>query len=257
MSLFQLSGYRNLRNASVHSVSKVTGFSRQQIIDILFSSGFNLLDIQFNKLNEAHLEVLAIEYTRAIKSYHKNILKRFNELKPQEKKDFNVFFSKFNRSRTRFWNTVDFSFGDEVTFPTKLDDKAIKEFFYDLVCEIDFQNFGSLKIEAVEDSEIFENAFSRIRHKIKLRYVKVSKVLDFRSLVCSFIIGGHYYIFSDEEDNSIEVLLKNSFSRLSMIKREALNQINILKFQIKWKTLNTLYGKLNKATYQIQISNYY
>lgn len=257
MSLFQLSEYRNLRNASVHSVSKVTGFSRQQIINILFSSGFNLLEIQFNKLNEAHLEVLAIEYTRAIKSYHKNILKRFDELNPQEKKDFNAFFSKFDSRKTNFWNTFNLGFTDEDTFPTKLDDESIKEFFYDLVCEIDFQNFGSLRMVSVEESDRFENAFSRIRHKIKLRQIKVSNVLDFRSLVCSFIICGHYYIFSDEEDNSIEVLLKNSFSRLSIMKREALNQINNLKFQIKWKTLNTLYRKLNKATYQIQISNYY
>lgn len=226
-------------SVTLSSVSKKLKISEDSIVSILRDAGFEVFNMPYVLLNEKHLEILSKGYVDAVKRFYTNSSKNFFSLNKHEQFEIKNFFLNFIAidSRYNYYSTN--SINNEI-FKSRLDSNLIKDFFYNLIDEIEFEEafYGPFFSKSRSVGHAVNDVFIKIFYKIKLK--TKSTFNNIKSKLFSIILNCHYYIFSDDENHSIRDSLKSCFSWVINISREALNNINYLKFQIEWKKLNYL-----------------
>lgn len=240
MGFFEFLYGKTQYKVSLSSVARMLKISEISIVAILREAGFNISNMPFVKLDERHLEILSVKYIDAIKNYHSSSIKNYYNLNFYDQEQTRRFFSKFIQNRF-FWH---FSYADitsETFLNSKLNSNSIKEFFYKIIEEIEFEELYGHKSYRLQISTSSDYQFNKFLHKIKL---KISNSFnDIKSKLISILTTYQYYVFSDDEEHIAKANLEFCFSALRNVLREALININYLKQQIQWKKLNYLYKK--------------
>ena len=226
-------------SVTLSSVSKKLKISEDSIISILRVAGFEVFNMPFILLNEKHLEILSKAYVDAVKRFYTSSSKNFFSLNKHEQFEMKNFFLNFVAIDSRYNSYSTNSISNEI-FKSKLDSNLIKDFFYSLIDEIEFEEgfYDPFFSKSKSVGHAVNDVFVKIFYKIKLK--TKSTFNNIKSKLFSIILNCHYYIFSDDENHSIRDSLKSCFSWVINISREALKNINYLKFQIEWKKLNYL-----------------
>ncbi|CAL65876.1 hypothetical protein [Christiangramia forsetii] len=216
---------------SLLGISTILGIEQEGVINLLRNAGFDIYNIPFTKLNDAHLGVLSKAYVKAVKSYYSRTSKNLKYLSQDEIEDSRIFFSKFIKRSTFFYFDPD---PKDQVFKKKLDERLIIDFFFELIDKIELRESIS-ELNNLVDYNFTDDVFSRIRYRIKID-VKLKYILkDLRSSIHSILVCFHYHIFSDDEDNTIEAN-RSRFSGKDFFTGEALKLFKFLKFLPKCET---------------------
>ncbi len=218
------------RALRIHQVADRTGLPKENIVGILENAGYLILGDQNNfVLKTEHLIIIEKHFNKAVKNLFKKSKKnyKFHEFEKNEslKKFFSNFIIRDIESYFRYQTIEDI-------YESRLSDYLIKEFFY--------RQILSLSVRLDND---FSNAIELLQFRIKNNSFR--SYLDFRKKSILFLLSGHYYVFSSEEDNSEKAEQLTSFSELSIGKlKEALNKfITDLKHH-SWTITTTKYSLL-------------
>ncbi|WP_291134433.1 hypothetical protein [Flavobacterium sp. UBA7663] len=233
MGLFDFFRKSKKHNVALHSVAKKLKISEESIVAILKEAGFEIYNFPYTFLNEKHLEILSQKYVEAIKSFYSSSSKNFYDLNNYQQIEVKKFFTKFIRYNLSF-NTCNQELIDDNFFKSKLDSELIKDFFYRLIDEIEFEAIHG-NIYHTDSISIEGKEFTKFLYKIKLK--TKSTFNNIKSKLFSILTTCHYYIFSDDEDHIAKAKLELCFSAMRDLSGEALKNINYLKFRIKWKKL--------------------
>jgi hypothetical protein len=233
MGLFDVFRKSRKYNVALHSVAKKLKISDESIVAILKDAGFEIYNFPQTLLNEKHLEILSQKYVDAIKRFYNTSSKSYYDLTFDEQLEVKRFFQKFIRN-DYFFERFNQDLPDSNFFKSKLDSELIKDFFYRLIYEVEFESaHGNVYYI---DSVTFEcKEFTKFLYKVKLK-IK-STFNNIKSKLFSILTSCHYYIFTDDEDHIAKAKLELCFSAVRNLSGEALKYINYLKFHIKWKEL--------------------
>lgn len=236
MGLFDLFIKSRKHNVALSSVAKKLKISEESIVAILREAGFDIYNFPHTFLNEKHLEILSQKYVEAIKNFYTSSSKNFYDLNTFEKLELKKFFAKFIRYDF-FLGSYNQELIDSKVFKSKLDSELIKDFFYSLIEEIEFEaihgNIYYTNIISVAGKE-----FTKFLYKVKLK--TKSTFNNIKSKLFSILTTCRYYIFTDDEDHTAKAKLELCFSAVRNLSGEALKNINYLKFHIKWTELKYL-----------------
>lgn len=214
------------------AVAKILGIVEQDIVTLLRNAGYDVHNIPFTKLNDGHLEVLSKAYVKGVKSYYNATSKNLKNLSKDEIEDSRNFFSRFIKRSMFFYFDAD---PKDQVFKKKLDDHLIIDFFFELIEKIELRE-SILGVNRLFDHNFPEDVFNRVRYRIKIDVKSKFILKDIRSSIHSILVCFHYYIFSDDEDNTIEARNCLRFSGKDFFAGEALKLVEFLKFSPKWKT---------------------
>ncbi|WP_072993986.1 hypothetical protein [Flavobacterium segetis] len=236
MGLFEFFRKGKKHNVALHSVAKKLKISEESIVNILKDSGFDIYNFPHTILNEKHLEVLSQKYVEAIKNFHNTSSKNLYNLSNFDRLEVQKFFSRFIRY-DYFTESYNEGLFDNKVFKSKLDSGLIKDFFYLLIDEIEF--------EAIHGNIFYTNGFSieckeftKFLYRVKLK--TKSTFNNIKSRLFSILTTCQYYIFTDDEDHIAKANFELCFSAVRDLSGEALKNINYLKFNVKWKELKYL-----------------
>lgn len=223
-------------NLTLFSVSKKLKMPQESIISILREAGFEAFNIPMFILNEKHLEILSKAYVNAVKKFYTATNKNFFLLTTHEQLEMKNFFSNFIDFELKYSSYS----GDAVNngiFKSRLDSNLIKDFFFSLMDEIEFEEeFYGTYSGSISVGHKVNEVFVRIFYKIKLK--TKSTFNNIKSKLFSITISCQYYIFTDDENHSNGESTRSCFSWVTAISREALKNNNYLKFHITCKTFN-------------------
>lgn len=241
MGFFEFLYGKTQYSVTLNSVAKMLKISENSIVAILRDAGFNINNMFFVKLDERHLEILSVKYIDAIKNFHSASIKNYHNLNFQEQEQTRKFFSKFIQNRF-FWNSkcydTGYDIGYEIFMNSNLNSNSIKEFFYKIIEEIEYEELYGHRSYRLQTSNSADYQFNKFLYKIKL---KISRSFnDIKSKLISILKTYQHYVFSDDEGHSAKANLEFCFSALKNMSGEALININYLKHQIQWKKLNYL-----------------
>lgn len=217
---------------SLLGVAKVLGIKEEGIVALLRNAGYDVYNIPFTKLNDGHLEVLSKAYVKAIKSYYNTTAKNLKNLPKDEIVNSRSFFSRFIKRGMFFY--FDPNFEDQV-FKKKLDDHLIIDFFFELIDKIELRESIS-ELNHLINYNFSDDVFNRVKYRIKIDVKSKFILKDLRSSIHSILVCFHYYIFSDDEENTIEARNNLRFSGKEFFAGEALKLIEFLKFLPKCET---------------------
>lgn len=231
-----MSAFTEIKFASgrvtLFAVAKIFGIIEEDIVNLLRNAGYDVHNIPFTKLNDGHLEVLSKAYVKAVKSYYNSTSKNLKNLSKDDIEDSRIFFSRFIKRSMFFYFEAD---PKDQVFKKKLDDHLIIDFFFELIDKIEFRE-SITGVNNLFDHNFSEDVFNRVRYRIKIDVKSKFILKDLRSSIHSILVCFHYYIFSDDEDNTIEASNRTRFSGKDFFAGEALKLFKFLKFSPKCET---------------------
>jgi transcriptional regulator with XRE-family HTH domain len=237
MELFNIPFIDDHYNVTLKDVAKKLGVSRSSIVEILKENGLEAINFPDFLLDYNHLEALSEKYVESVKSLQNRFSKKYFFYNLNEREQIQKFLLKFINTEQISENL----FFDENIIKSKLDKKLIKEFFFNLIDEIRLEvSLGKLSIQIKDDYKKFRILIPKIKIKIKRSFSNNNSNIFFLT------ITGHYYIFTDEEEQIVEKKFTKDFSTIKHICRGALSNIHHLMFinNGKYKSTNRKYKKL-------------